>query len=159
MDAEAARIIAELSLRLEALERQLADPRQPRGGETLGDYQARLAVESAVQRVNQADAERRAANHPAVDPLLATGARNLDTILANLRRLDDDADATATPGTPGSGGLGGGWIGQTPGQKLETIRAVLCSVLAALNGASINCEGGNVVLTLPDLPSDPCAEL
>lgn len=80
------------------------------------------------------------------------------SINARLRRLEEEAGTVSdgggsTPGTPATGDLGAGWGAQTPSQKLETLRANLCAILGALNGATITCnEDGTVTLTLPSLP-------
>jgi len=158
MDAESQRQIAELTRRLEALERAKADPAAPKPGERYADWKSRTEVlaDEAALRVNRADADRflRAKGGDS----FAQSNTTLDAVLAQLRRLDEGSDAGGTAGSAGEGSLGSEWGGMTQGQKIEALRNAVCALLTALNtGGSVSatCDGegnlsGTVTFTLPN---------
>ncbi len=72
-----------------------------------------------------------------------------DGSIGSINNLDGNA-----PGGPGGPGGNGGGSGPTSGD-FNNLRQLVCQILAALNGASANCDPdtSQVSITFPGLPS------
>ncbi len=136
---------AELKGRFEALEAEVRGLRAGGGREEQGPL-ASLA-DQAAERVAALDARRRRE----MGEVGLVGEKNIDMILAALRRLDDATGATGTSGSSGSGTGPATWAGKTTAEKVETLKGALC-------GASISavCNGDGTIAVTLNLPSLPC---